>query len=215
MNHITNLEKWVPDLKNRKSAQAPFAGVVLSGLKGITRNLFIILVFVMISLPLFTTFNEILTRIVERSGAYTYLTKNIVPFETRAVSLILRPLGIDSRPTISHLYIKGQDNTQTGIYFSWNCLGWQSAILLIFTLITGLWGNYTWDRKLEVIILGVSGTFLINLLRISVVTLSAYYFGQIPATIIHDYGGTLFTIGWFFFYWWFSYTFILEEKLAS
>jgi len=161
-------------------------------------------------LPLFTTFNEILTKIVEKSGAYTFLTKNVVPFETKSVSLVLKPLGIDGRPTISHLFIQRPDGSSTGIYFSWNCLGWQSAVLLLLTFITGLSGSYTLDRKIETILLGLSGTFLINLVRISFVVVIAFYFGQIPATLVHDYAGTLFTVAWFFFFWWFSYSFILD-----
>lgn len=195
----------------RVSAQAPFSRPSLLGFRGIWRNLFLLLVFILMSLPLFTTFNEILTKIAEKSGTYTFLTKNVVPFETRAVSLMLKPFGIDAKPTISHLFIRRSDGTQTGIFLSWNCLGWQSAVLLVLTLITGLTGSYSLERKIETVLLGLSGTFLINLVRISVVVLVAYYFGQLPATVVHDYGGTLFTIAWFFFYWWFAYNFILES----
>ncbi|OGM27028.1 hypothetical protein A2627_02565 [Candidatus Woesebacteria bacterium RIFCSPHIGHO2_01_FULL_39_28] len=200
------------EILKRKSAQSPFGQSVLTGFRGVSKNLFIILVFLLMSLPLFTTFNEILTKIAEKSGVYTFLTRSIVPFETRAVSIILKPFGIEGKPTISHLFIKRPDGSTTGIYFSWNCLGWQSAILLLLTLFTGLSGNHPVGRKIETILLGLSGTFLINLVRISFVTVIAYYFGQIPATVVHDYGGTLFTVAWFFFYWWFSYKFILEGK---
>ncbi len=199
------------DIK-RKTAKAPFGQGALTGFRGVSKSLFIILVFILMSLPLFTTFNEILTKVVEKAGVYTFLTKNVVPFETRAVSLILRPFGIEASPTASHLFIKRPDGSTTGIFFSWNCLGWQSAVLLFLTLFTGLSGNHPVWRKLEVILLGLSGTFLINLLRISVVTLVAYYWGQFPATVVHDYGGTLFTVVWFFFFWWFSYKFILEGE---
>ncbi|OGM54784.1 hypothetical protein A3E44_01345 [Candidatus Woesebacteria bacterium RIFCSPHIGHO2_12_FULL_41_24] len=198
--------------KNRTTAQSPFGQSILTGFRGVSKNLFIILVFLLMSLPLFTTFNEILTKIVEKTGLYTFLTRNVVPFETRAVSLILRPFGIDAKPTVSHLFIERPDGSTTGIFFSWNCLGWQSAVLLLLTLFTGLSGNFPWGRKIEVVLLGLSGTFLINFIRIAFVTVIAYYFGQIPATIVHDYGGTLFTVAWFFFYWWFSYKFILEGE---
>jgi exosortase/archaeosortase family protein len=196
----------------RTSSQSQFGVLPVAGFRRISRNLFIVLVFVLMSLPLITTFNEILTKIVEKTGTYTFLTKNVVPFETRAVSLILKPLGIDAKPTVSHLIIQ-RDGKTTGIFFSWNCLGWQSAVLLILTLVTGLIGNYKWEQKLETILLGISGTFLINLLRISIVVIVAFYFGQLPATIVHDYGGTLYTIAWFFLYWWFSYRYLLEEKI--
>lgn len=199
----------------RTTAQAPFAQATFTGFRGVSKTLLLILVFLLMSLPLFTTFNELLTKVVEKTGTYAVLSKYVVPFETRAVSLVLRPFGIDSSPTISHLFIERPDGTSTGIYFSWNCLGWQSAILLLLTLFTGLAGSFSIDRKIETILLGLSGTFLINLARISFVVVIAYYFGQLPATLVHDYGGTLFTIVWFFFYWWFSYSFILETKDAN
>lgn len=199
----------------RKSAFAPFAQATFAGFRGVSRTLLIILVFLLMSLPLFTTFNEILTKIVESTGAYTLLAKYVVPFATRAVSLVLRPFGIDSSPTISHLFIDRPDGKSIGIYFSWNCLGWQSGILLLLTLFTGLSGSHAISHKIETLLLGLSGTFLINLARISVVTVIAYYFGQLPATIVHDYGGTLFTVAWFFFFWWFVYNFILEEKKSK
>src|SRR3989344_1549737 len=135
----------------RKTAQAPFARIKLTGFKRMSGNLFLLLVFILMSLPLFTTFNEILTKTAEKTGTYAFLTNNVVPFETRAVSLILRPFGIDSKPTISHLFITRPDGTRTGIFFSWNCLGWQSAVLLLLTLVTGLTGAYSIDRKIETI----------------------------------------------------------------
>lgn len=196
----------------RVTAKAPFTQATFVGFRGVSKVLILTLVFILMSLPLFTTFNEILTKIVEGTGAYALLSRHVVPFETRAVSLVLKPFGIESRPTISHLFIERSDGSSTGIFFSWNCLGWQSAIMLLLTLFTGLSGSFSIDRKIEVILLGLSGTFLINLVRISVVVVIAYYFGQLPATIVHDYGGTLFTIAWFFFYWWFSYSFILEVR---
>ena len=196
----------------RVTAKAPFAQTTFVGFRGVSKVLILILVFILMSLPLFTTFNEILTKIVEGTGAYALLTKHVVPFETRAVSLILKPFGLESRPTISHLFIERPDGSSAGIFFSWNCLGWQSGILLLLTLFTGLSGSHAKSRKVETLLFGLSGTFLINLARISIVTVVAFYFGQLPATIVHDYGGTLFTIAWFFFYWWFSYSFVLEEK---
>lgn len=195
---------------NRLSTQRPGLNQPFTGLRGMSRNLFLLLVFLLMSLPLFTTFNEILTKIVEKTGAYTFLTHNVVPFETRAVSVILKPFGIQAEPTVSRLYIRRTDGTTSGIFFSWNCLGWQSGLLLILTLVTGLSGEYSFDKKIETVLLGISGTFIINLVRISVVVMVAYYFGQLPATLVHDYGGTLFTISWFFFFWWFSYNFVLE-----
>jgi exosortase/archaeosortase family protein len=200
------------ELTKRSGARSPFAGQVFTGFRSIFVKLFIILTLVLVTLPLFTSFNDFLTKTAEKIGAYSFLSQNIVPMETRAVSLILRPFGINSRPSNSLLYIPDKYQGYYSIYFSWNCLGWQSVVLLMLTLVVGLSGNHKLITKIEVIILGFSGTFLMNLLRISSIVLTTNYFGPFSASIIHNYLGTLFTILWFFFYWWFSYTYILEEK---
>ena len=38
----------------------------------------------------------------------------------------------------------------------------------------------------------------------------AFYFGQRPALIYHDYGGTIIILLWLFAYWWFSHGWLLE-----
>lgn len=196
---------------NRQTAKASFGQGNTIGLRRVSRNLFLVLVYILMTLPLFTTFNEALTKVVETTGAYDWLTKFVVPFETRAVSVLLRPFGIDARPTATHLFVRRPDGSFLGTFFSWNCLGWQSAVLLIFTLVIGLAGRKRIGQKVEVLVLGILGTFLINLMRISGVVVVAYYFGQLPTTLVHDYGGTLLTMLWLFFFWWFSYRFILVE----
>jgi|SRR3989344_1399555 len=148
--------------ENRTTAKSPFGGSVLTGFRGVSKNLFIILAFILMSLPLFTTFNEILTKIAEKSGVYTFLTRSIVPFETRAVSIILKPFGIEGKPTISHLFIKRPNGSTTGIYFSWNCIGWQSLLIVLATFVTGLNGAYPVYLKLRVIAIGVLGHFLLT-----------------------------------------------------
>ena len=56
---------------------------------------------------------------------------------------------------------------------------------------------------------------LVNLLRIVFVVLIAYYFDQSVAILFHDYGSTLEVLGWLFFFWWFAYSYVLEEKQTS
>src|SRR3989344_5669830 len=202
-------------LKERISAKASFSQNLFTGYKRVWRYLFLFLVFILMSLPLFTTFSEILTKIVEKTEVYQVLGKYIVPFEIRAVSVLVKPLGIESLPTASHLLIRKANGSVTSIFFSWNCLGWQSLILLILTFIVGLGGNHSVLSKIESIILGLSGTFLINLVRISLVAVVGYFFGQLSATLVHDSLGTMFTMVWFFFFWYFSYSFILSVQGES
>jgi len=50
----------------------------------------------------------------------------------------------------------------------------------------------------------------VNLLRISVVCVVAYYVGQLPAVIFHDYGGTILILLWLFAFWYFEHRYLLE-----
>jgi hypothetical protein len=52
-----------------------------------------------------------------------------------------------------------------------------------------------------VIALGVLGTVLVNISRITVVCLLAALAGYLPAVLFHDYGGTLLIVGWLFAFW--------------
>jgi hypothetical protein len=59
-------------------------------------------------------------------------------------------------------------------------------------------------------IVGFLGTFLVNLFRMASVAIIAYFFGQLPAVIYHDYGSTIIILGWLFAYWWFCHGWLLE-----
>jgi exosortase/archaeosortase family protein len=98
------------------------------------------------------------------------------------------------------------------IYINWNCIGWQSFILLALTIVTGLQGPYTRRSKLITILIGLEGTFLVNIVRILIPTLLAYYMGYIPAIIFHDYMGTLLTLLWIGGFWSYSFRNILVKR---
>jgi len=42
------------------------------------------------------------------------------------------------------------------------------------------------------------------------VAVIAYFFGQLPAVIYHDYGSTVIILAWLFAYWWFCHGWLLE-----
>ncbi|MBU3957296.1 exosortase/archaeosortase family protein [Patescibacteria group bacterium] len=156
------------------------------------------------------TFNEALTHLVERFRLYMWVQERIVPLEVKMVGVLVLPLGIN--------YLAHQNGmTVNGIYagMTWNCIGWQSILVLGVTLLTGLQGPYTKFSKLECLAIGILGTFLINILRISLVAILIVYINAIPATVAHDYFSAFILILWLFFFWWFSYAFVLETKAAD
>jgi len=160
-------------------------------------------------LPFVTTFNELLTRIVEDSLLYRPIEMFLVPYEVMLVRTIVSFFGVETLPgTVSVL----RNGVNQGTFLSWNCIGWQSFVILLLSLKTGLLGNFTRFSRLSVVIIGILGTFFINLFRISLVLILLYYFGKAPSLVFHDYAAVFISILWLFFFWWFSYAYILEEK---
>jgi exosortase/archaeosortase family protein len=173
------------------------------------RLILIIAAVLFMVLPLVTTFNEFLTRIVETIGLDRMLTDWVVPSEARMLAVLLGFLGIPSQVSTTTIYLD-KGGLFLPIYISWNCVGWQSFILFSVTLVTGIQGSFTRASKAETMIVGFLGTFLVNLLRIASVAVIAFHFGQMPAVLYHDYGGTIIILLWLFGYWWFSHGWLLK-----
>ncbi len=167
-------------------------------------------------LPFITTFNEFLTRAVIELRLDRILTDWVVPTEVRFIALILQPLGITTEVTdvALYLYRPGSD-FPIPVYISWNCVGWQSFILFGITLVTGLQGSFPVRRKVQLIMLGLLGTFWMNLLRMAAVALVAYFFGRLPAVVFHDYGGTLMILVWLAIFWYALFNVFLAGHLDS
>ena len=185
------------------------AGEVEDSRKPIIRLVLIMAAILIMILPFVTTFNEFLTRIVEMTGLDALLTDWIVPIEARMLAVILGFIGIPSQVSTSTIYLD-KGGFFLPVYISWNCVGWQSFILFAVTLATGIQGPFTKSSKIEAVVIGFLGTFLVNLLRIASVAVVAFYFGQMPAVVYHDYGGTIIILLWLFAYWWFSHGWLLE-----
>ena len=165
-------------------------------------------------LPVIVTFSAVLTSLFEKIGWYVWLQEIVVPFESRLVAVIVKTVDITAKVSpgsdFSMVLVKGSEFIP--IKLEWNCLGWQSMILLIVTFITGLRGDHAFFSKVETILIGVLGTFLINLFRMALIVSLAYYWNSLAAVIIHDYFASLVAIFWMIFFWWFSYRYILEPK---
>lgn len=183
--------------------------------KNTFKLLLAVLAVMLVTLPFVTTFNSVLTGLIERVGLYRTIQEVIVPFESRLVVTIIRFLDIPAflapaGEKASFYFIKGQEAFP--VQLQWNCLGWQSLLLLFLSFAVGLLGNFTRISKLECVLIGLLGTFLINIFRMVFITVGIYYVNTVFALLIHDYFAALTTIAWLFGFWWFSYSFVLEEK---
>lgn len=184
-----------------------------TGFKKRFNYIFIFCVILLLLLPLFTTFNEFLSEVVLKSGFWQRIQNAWVPYLTRLVGGFLNLFGVENESQGSVLFLR-EGSSLTPLFLSWNCIGWQSLILIILTLITGLQGAYSFASKTETIFIGLLGTFVMNVVRISIIALLFYYWAAGPAVFFHNYGGTALTIVWIIFFWWFSFSFVLrpEEK---
>lgn len=184
----------------------------MSSHKSTFSMLFMILAVMLLVLPAIITFNEVLTSLVMNFGVYKWLQLGVVPYEAKVIVVILRLFGISAYPTSIGINLGNGHTLGANVYLSWNCLGWQSFFLFLITLVTGLQGSYTLYSRIQTILIGFLGTFLMNILRISLVVVIAQFIGSQAAVIFHDYFSVLVTIAWLFVFWWFSFKYVLEKQ---
>jgi len=187
--------------------------------KRIFKTLFAGVAIILAALPFLVTFSSLLTSLLERSGFYLWLQHAIVPFEARLVAGLIQLVGIKAMVTPQAanfaMLLEKPSGELMPVALNWNCLGWQSLVLLGLTLITGLRGNYSRFSKLQVLVFGVLGTFLVNILRMGAITAFMYYWNEVAARVMHDYVATLAALLWMIFFWWFSFSFVLDPSDGS
>ncbi len=176
--------------------------------KSTFQTIFILAAIILVLLPFSTTFNEFLTKTVERFQWYSWIQNYVVPFEIKLVGAVILPFGIKFVANPEGMTVNG-----TYLQMTWNCIGWQSLILVGITFIVGLQGGYTKMSKFECILIGLLGTFFVNLFRLSFTAVLGAYFGHLFAIIFHDYFATFVTLAWLIFFWWFSYAYVLQPKV--
>ena len=159
-------------------------------------------------LPFVTTFDDLLTSWALALGADNPL-QGIVPVEARMVVGLLGVAGIHAAASGSHLVIWDSAGSMHTLFISWNCIGWQSLILLGVSFLSGLRGQQSWEARAQVLLIGIAGTVLLNLMRVAAVAAIAATVGQTPALLFHDYGGTILVVVWLFVFWIFVQRFIL------
>jgi len=173
--------------------------------------LFLGFTLVMVALPFVVTANEFLTGVVEKNLLYEWIQNNVVPIEAKMMGVILLPFGYNYAysPTNSTIVVDGLN-----MQITWNCLGWQSFLLLFITLLIGFRGKYSRLSILEALGIGILGTFWLNILRMLFTVLLAVHAPPIFRIVFHDYLAAATTLIWLFVFWWFSYSYILEQKVA-
>lgn len=161
----------------------------------------------LVVLPFVSTFDDLLTSVGMKLGIAAPL-QLIVPAEVRVTVALLGWLGVHAAAAGNQLVVWNSTGAPQTLFISWNCVGWQSLILLALSLIVGLRGQLSPWSRLEIISVGIMGTVLVNLVRIAVVCLLAATGGYLPAILFHDYGGTLLIVSWLFSFWFVAFTWL-------
>ncbi len=173
-------------------------------------TIFIFAAIILAVLPFVTTLNELMTRLVESTRVYQVIEKFVVPWEVRLIGVLLLPFDLEFVAVPDGMIINN-----VYVHLSWNCIGWQGLLLLVVTFFGGFQGSYTRLSKIEAILIGILGTFIVNLLRMAVTSLLAVYHGRLFAVIFHDYFAAFVFIVWLIVYWWFVYRFVLVEAVTN
>ena len=179
---------------------ARYEGVIWFALVGLT------------ILPLITTINDLLTQLALGSGLYKILEKYTVPVMVRLAGTVLEEIfKIETVISGSSIFMM-TGGLPYEIDIVWNCVGWQSFILLALALVTVLQGKYTLGSRIKCVVLGIEGVVILNIIRVTSTCLLLLNGGYGPAITFHDYFSTVLTFIWLSAFWYLSQNFILDYK---
>ena len=137
---------------------------------------------------------------------------SLVPVEARTVVGLLGVFGVHAAASGNYMQIWDRSGATHTLLISWNCIGWQSLILLGMSFFSGLRGEQPLEARVQIVFIGVAGTMLLNLMRVAAVAALAATWGQIPAELFHDYGGTILVVGWLFAFWIFVQRWLINPE---
>jgi len=112
-------------------------------------------------LPLVTTFDDLLTVWALQLGAGNPL-QTIVPVEARMVVSVLGIVGVHAAASGSHIVVWDRRGSMHALLISWNCIGWQSLILLAVSFMSGLRRAHPLEARAQIVIIGVAGTMMLS-----------------------------------------------------
>lgn len=167
------------------------------------------LFFIFLLLPLFLTLDNMFAKVAEETFFFKIIENVLVPYEEVLVGTLLKLAGVPIFEGTVEVIKNGQS---LKTYISWNCIGWQSFVILGISLWGGFSKKFTRFSKIEVLLIGFLGTFVFNVIRIALILAILYYFGGFATDLTHKYGAVLLSMFWLVFFWWFSYKYVLEER---
>lgn len=183
-----------------------------------TSGIIAVLVGFLMVFPFINTFNQFLVKVIEPILFLGLNEKIVIPYEARLVKVLLGFLSVPvaySSPGSTIITLVGKTGGLDPIAIAWNCLGWQSMVLVISSLVVGIRGRYTLQSKIEALVIGITITFWLNIFRLTMIFYLYWHFDRGVAMFFHDWGAIVVTIVWLVVFWWFAFKFVLVENVRS
>jgi len=137
------------------------------------------------------------------------------------VVIVLRTLGVDANisyfSNISSITIPSLPGKVFHAAFVYECMGVTSALVFSILLIVVLFEDPSdFKVKLPYSIVGLLGTFVLNILRVTIIFLAGYFYGaEVGATVHYVIGYALFSAWLAVFFYMFSKRRVISEKFQS
>ncbi len=166
-------------------------------------------------LPFIGTLNDLMAKAASAMGLDVIIGSYIAPPMATVVAAILKYIfGIEAAALGQSIYLM-EGYLPYKLLLDWNCVGWQSLLLLLISLAAGLQGDYSRLSRLKCILLGVISVALLNLLRISLDALLLEAYGPTVAIAFHDYATLPLTFLWLAAFWYISTNYILSPRAVE
>lgn len=169
------------------------------GLRRVEKSIIVAGALLLLTFPLVLTFNDLLANAAKGLGL-DRLISGIAPGEAAAVADLLRGFGLHAASSGGMVWLSGAFIPVVAT-IDWNCAGWQGFLLFGLTSFVGIDDVKSKRGKVSVLLLGAAGVMAVNVLRIFIVVLLAYFVNYQAALVFHDYGGALMTLGWLLAFW--------------
>jgi exosortase/archaeosortase family protein len=123
-----------------------------------------------------------------------YLAPHLIPLTQNILETILRALGVKFS-THSNIIVLQTWKGPLPLSFVWGCVGFYSTLVFSIILIVLLSEDQSKPKtKITWAIIGLSGTLTVNILRLTTIFLTDYYYGTEVGGKVHYFiGYTLFT----------------------
>lgn len=136
-----------------------------------------------------------------------YYMEPLVPYFVRVMVFVLMLLGIPATVQNPYMIMLSTSRGPVPVLFEAGCIGIQSFLIFsVIIVVTMVEESASVRTKLLWSVVGVVGTFVVNIIRVSLIAAVIYYFGYENWGEIHAW------IGYALFLLWLAFFFILFSK---